>query len=62
MDGAQHTEDSAVAYDERRDAWLLAKGIATLRIPGVYIMQNADSEAEGVIEYIRERIEQLRAK
>ncbi|WP_209725263.1 MULTISPECIES: endonuclease domain-containing protein [Asticcacaulis] len=59
VDGAQHTEDEAIAYDEKRDAWLLTKGIATLRIPAVYIMQDADSEAEGVVEFIKERIAAL---
>ena len=56
VDGAQHTYDDAVVYDEKRDAWLLTKDIATLRIPAAYIMKDADSEAEGVIEFIKERI------
>ncbi len=60
VDGAQHTVDEAVAYDEKRDAWLLEKGIVTLRIPAIYIMQDADSEAEGVIEVIQERIAALK--
>ena len=60
VDGAQHTEDEAVAYDDKRDAWLLTKGITTLRIPAVYVMQDADGEAEGVIDAIKERIAALR--
>jgi very-short-patch-repair endonuclease len=60
VDGAQHTSDDAVIYDEKRDAWLLTKGIETLRIPAAYIMNDADSEAQGVIEVIRERIAALK--
>ena len=45
---------------KKRDAWLLEKGIVTLRIPAIYIMQDADSEAEGVIEVIQERIAALK--
>jgi very-short-patch-repair endonuclease len=56
IDGAQHTLDDSIAYDENRDAWLLTKGIATLRVPAAYIMRDADSEAQGVIAVIQERI------
>lgn len=60
VDGAQHTFDEAVACDENRDIWLMTKGIATLRTPAAYIMHDADNEAEGVIESIKERIVALK--
>ncbi|MDI7774183.1 DUF559 domain-containing protein [Asticcacaulis sp. EMRT-3] len=56
VDGAQHTFDEAIAYDARRDSWLLKQGIETLRIPAVYIMQDPDAAAEYVLIQIHERL------
>ncbi len=55
VDGVQHTFEREPARDETRDAWLSAKGIETLRVPAVNVMQDADGAAEGVFEFIRLR-------
>lgn len=33
LDGCSHASEEAAAYDRRRDRWLEAQGIETLRIP-----------------------------
>jgi len=48
VDGQGHL--GRVAQDERRDAWLSARGIRTLRIPAVSVRDNL----EGVLATIRE--------
>jgi very-short-patch-repair endonuclease len=49
VDGQGHA--GRVDYDERRDRWLLAHGIRTLRVPATSVRDNID----GVIETIRNR-------
>ena len=48
VDGQGHL--GRVDHDERRDRWLLAHGIRTLRIPAVSVRDNLD----GVVATIRE--------
>jgi very-short-patch-repair endonuclease len=48
VDGQGHL--GRVDYDERRDRWLLAQGIRTLRIPAANVRDNID----GVIGSIRD--------
>jgi len=48
IDGAHHTEDAQIAYDEARDAWLRSKGIEIYRIPASVIFADADMAADGV--------------
>lgn len=49
VDGIAHDMGDNPARDERRDAWVLAKGIRTLRIPAPEAMGNL----EGVYQLIQ---------
>jgi crossover junction endodeoxyribonuclease RuvC/BirA family biotin operon repressor/biotin-[acetyl-CoA-carboxylase] ligase len=40
VDGGQHTEDSHVASDARRDQWLAAEGYRVLRVPTTEVHAN----------------------
>lgn len=42
VDGAAHDMGDNPQRDERRDAWLVAKGIRTLRIPADEVMRDLD--------------------
>jgi len=46
IDGAGH--DFTSSRDQRRDRWLAAKGVRTLRIPAMDVLRNLD----GVIQHI----------
>lgn len=48
IDGAHHSEDVQIAYDETRDTWLRSKGIEIYRIPASVIFADADMAADGV--------------
>ena len=48
IDGDSHEMGDNPARDERRDAWLRAKGYRILRIPAVEAFENA----EGVVAHI----------
>jgi len=50
VDGAAHDRGDRPARDARRDAWLAAKGITTLRIPAAEVLNNLD----GVLLHITE--------
>jgi very-short-patch-repair endonuclease len=43
VDGASHGAGDRPARDERRDAWLAAQGIATLRLPASLILRDVDA-------------------
>ena len=40
VDGGQHTEDSQIARDARRDRWLETEGYGVLRVPTVEVYGN----------------------
>jgi very-short-patch-repair endonuclease len=44
------------ARDERRDAWLAAKGIATLRIPAADVLADPDGVADAIVRTVVERV------
>jgi very-short-patch-repair endonuclease len=48
VDGEVHSMGERPAKDERRDSWLAARGIETLRIPAAEILANLD----GVLAWI----------
>lgn len=50
LDGGQHGEAHHMARDRRRDAFLLTRGIATVRIWNNDVMSNVD----GVLQHIRQ--------
>lgn len=53
VDGAAHAVADNPARDLRRDAWLAAQGIRTLRIPAAEVRDNLD----GVLRMIRAEAE-----
>jgi len=61
VDGAHHTEDAQVAYDEARDAWLRSKGIEVYRIPASIVFADADLAVDGVKLIAEERLEKKKA-
>ena len=40
VDGSQHNDDAAVAYDARRSAFLMSRGYRVLRIASVDVLTN----------------------
>ena len=50
VDGATHTEDTQIAHDERRNAYMRALGFEVLRVPAGEIMRDADEAADGVLQ------------
>jgi very-short-patch-repair endonuclease len=40
VDGEMHSVAGAPEHDARRDAWLVARGIRTLRLPARYVLQS----------------------
>jgi very-short-patch-repair endonuclease len=43
VDGADHNDEAATAYDERRDAWLKRQGIRVLRLSARLVFQDMDT-------------------
>ncbi len=50
IDGASHSAGDRPARDERRDAWLAAQGIRTLRLRAGYVLD----EMDGTLSMIRQ--------
>ena len=48
VDGVGHGEDARRAYDERRDAWLGARGITVYRVWASSVFADADEVADQV--------------
>ena len=57
MDGWAHNMGDQPARDARRDAWLLAQGVVTLRITAVDVLADADEAAYQVGRLASERVE-----
>jgi very-short-patch-repair endonuclease len=55
VDGEAHDRGNQPAKDSRRDAWLAANGITTVRIPAAQVLNNL----EGVLLYIAETARSL---
>ncbi len=56
IDGMAHDMGDNPARDERRDAWLRANGIDTLRIPARDILDSAETVAQSVIDIVESRL------
>jgi len=50
VDGAQHNDDDHIRRDARRDAFLAAQGIRTLRIPAIDVFQEMDGVVATILE------------
>src|SRR4051812_33644048 len=52
VDGSQHTEDEAIAYDARRTAFLMSRGYRVLRVQSIDVLDNLD----GVYAVVQTRL------
>jgi very-short-patch-repair endonuclease len=52
VDGASHGAGDRPVHDERRDAWLAAQGIATLRLPASLILRDVDDAVRTIRGYL----------
>jgi len=55
VDGEAHDRGSEPARDARRDAWLAAGGIETLRIPAAEVLANLNGVLDWIEEHARKR-------
>ncbi len=55
VDGEAHERGNRPSFDARRDGWLAANGIVTLRIPAVDVLRNLEGVVRLVSETARER-------
>jgi len=53
VDGASHGAGDRPVRDERRDAWLAAQGIATLRLPASLILRDVDAAVRSIAGYLQ---------
>jgi very-short-patch-repair endonuclease len=55
VDGWGHNMGGQPGRDERRDAWLAAQGIATLRITAADVLADPDGVADSIVRTASER-------
>lgn len=51
VDGAAHRAGGQGERDERRDRWLAAQGVETLRITAAEVLADPQAVAEGILAY-----------
>ena len=56
VDGAAHGMGNRPVRDERRDAFLAAHGIETLRVPAVEVMRNLEGVVLHILTTVRTRL------
>jgi very-short-patch-repair endonuclease len=56
VDGESHNRGDRPARDEVRDAWVLAQGFDTMRIPAVEVLRNMEGVLISIVEECRVRI------
>jgi very-short-patch-repair endonuclease len=49
VDGEMHALPGAPEHDARRDAWLAARGIRTLRLPATYVLKSLPDAVDTVL-------------
>ncbi len=54
VDGATHSKANEIAYDNRRDAYLIAKGFRVHRVPNLEVFTNMDGVLEGILLALNE--------
>ena len=52
VDSEAHERGDRPERDARRDAWLLERGVATLRIPAVEVMRNLEGAVEHIVAVV----------
>jgi len=55
VDGWGHNMGDQPERDERREAWLAAGGIATLRVTAAEVLADPDGVADGIVRTAAER-------
>ncbi len=55
VDGEAHNRGDRPQRDARRDAWLEAQGIVTLRIPAIDILRDLDAVLRAIVAHATER-------
>ena len=55
FDGEGHDTPEAIGYDRRRDAWLRARGVATLRVSASGVPGDLDAALSGILSAARLR-------
>ena len=53
LDGSQHYEESAVAYDKEREKYLNSQGLKVLRFTNTEILRNFESVCEHIDNAIK---------
>lgn len=56
LDGSQHCEPEAIAYDRRRTEFLNSQGLYVLRISNLDVMKEFRSVCEGIDTAVRDRM------
>ena len=56
IDGIAHSLGNQGIKDERRDAWLSAKGLLVMRYDAKSVLDDTDDIIEGIIRLARDRI------
>jgi very-short-patch-repair endonuclease len=53
VDGADHDAGDRPERDARRDAWLAARGVATLRLPASLVLEDVDAAVRTIAGYLQ---------
>jgi len=54
VDGGSHSFGDRPARDQRRDAWLLANGVTTLRLSASLILDDVDDATRAILAYVED--------
>ena len=54
VDGGSHDFGDRPTRDERRDAWLLAKGVRTVRLSAALVLKDLDAATRTITGYLEE--------
>ena len=52
VDGSSHDFGDRPVRDDRRDAWLRAQGIATLRLPASLVLRDMDAAIRAILSHL----------
>ena len=53
VDGASHGAGDRPVRDERRDAWLAAQGVATVRLPAALVLRDVDAAVRTISGFLQ---------
>ena len=55
VDGSDHDFGDRPLRDERRDAWLLRRGVRTLRISALLVLQDVDDATRTIMGFLEDQ-------